>query len=132
MSSRHLLAFLLLTIPTQAQLFQSAGTIPLGQSAYYAIADFNLDGRLDLVKASAATNKLTTFLGTADGGFTPLATQVDIESPIGLVQGDYDADGRPDIIVLSASLFSEPSVRVFLGSGTGTFTARPTLLLPDL
>lgn len=123
---------MLIASSLRAQQFLPSGTILLGQSTYYAMADFNLDGRLDLVKVSAATSKLTTYLGQPDGVFTALPTQIDIDTPTGLAQGDFDADGRPDLVVLSGALFSEPSARVFLGTGTGGFTARPTLLLPDL
>jgi uncharacterized protein (TIGR03437 family) len=133
MSSRYLLALLLLAAPTQAQLFQPAGTIPLGQSAYYAIADFNLDGRPDLIKASAANGTLTLYLGAADGGFlSPQLAPISIDTPTAVLQGDYDGDGKPDVVVLSASLFSEPSARIYVGNGAGAFTAKPTLLLPDL
>jgi uncharacterized protein (TIGR03437 family) len=132
MPRRYLLAFLLLAVSAQAQIFQPAGTIQLGPSAYYVIADFNLDGRLDIAKASGSNSKLSSFLGGTDGNFALVSTQLDIETPLGLYQGDYDGDGKPDVVVVSGSLFSEPSARIYLGTGTGTFTARPTLLVPDI
>ena len=132
MPSRYLLALSFLAGSALAQQFQPAGTIQLGPSAYYVVADFNLDGRLDVVKASGSNSKLSTFLGGVDGTFTSLSAQLDIETPLGLFQGDYDGDGKPDVAVVSGSLFSEPGVRIFLGTGTGTFTAKPTLLIPDI
>ncbi len=85
-----------------------------------------------MVKASGARNELSTFLGGVDGSFTPLSTILSIDTPLGLYQGDFDGDGKPDVAIVSGSLFSEPSARVYLGTGSGTFTARPTLLVPDI
>ena len=132
MSRTSLLLLLLAVVPTQAQLFQLTGYTPLGQSTYYTIADFNLDGRPDLARASALTGMLTVSLGTVDGSFAALAVApTSIDTPAGLVSGDFDNDGKMDVAVLSGGLFSSPATRVFLGSGTGTFSPRPVLLLPN-
>jgi uncharacterized protein (TIGR03437 family) len=130
MTRRQYFAFLL-AVPAFGQLFQPVGSVPFGSNGYYAIADFNLDGRLDFARASVNSH-LTLSLGSPDGTFAGVSSDTAIEAPAGLVQGDFDNDGRPDVAVFSAGLFTEPSVRVYLASTSLTFTSKPFLLLNDL
>ncbi len=129
--SRCLLFACAFALPAFGQLFQSAGQVPFGPNAYHVLADFNLDGRLDLARATVNSRLLLSF-GAADGSFAAVSSDTSIEAPVGLVQGDFDNDGRPDVAVISAGLFTGPSVRVYLISGTATFTSRPFLLLQEL
>jgi hypothetical protein len=78
-----------------------AGAIGLG------VADFDLDGRLDLVASSQTANALGVLTRkTTNDGFA-----VDIPSvtsspsgPNGVVVGDFDADGHPDVAVVADSV----------------------------
>lgn len=132
MTPRRFLALLFAVAPLQAQLFQPAGTTPLGANTAYALADFNLDGRADLVRAAALTGALTVSFGVGDGSFTTPSASVSLETTTALIPGDFDHDGKTDLAVLSAALFAEPAARILLGSGSGTFTARPALVLQTL
>src|SRR5665213_30693 len=94
-----------------------------GSTTYYAatggaaLADFNLDQKLDLIVGSQI------FLGNGDGTFqTPSANGIPFMngSPVGeLLAGDFNRDGIPDIAGIDATGNSA----IFLGSGNGTFTA---------
>jgi sugar lactone lactonase YvrE len=99
-----------------------------------AVADFNRDGNLDLVLVNACaisayctTNaQLTILLGDGQGGFTPSTSNPSVNGySDGVVVGDFNGDGIPDLAVPSPN-FAQPdnaSVAIFLGNGDGTFTA---------
>ncbi|TAE30503.1 MAG: T9SS C-terminal target domain-containing protein [Candidatus Kapaibacterium sp.] len=82
-----------------------------------ATADFNNDGRLDIVVTNeGGTRGYAVFLGGAGGVFTPLAP-VGVPALQGNVAtGDFNNDGNVDI-----AIGCSPDVRVFLGMGTGAF-----------
>jgi hypothetical protein len=81
-------------------------------------ADFNGDGKLDIVSAGVGGNQIAVLLGNGNGTFQaqqvfPTGTQ-----PISVVQGDFNGDGKLDLAVANES---SASVSVLLGNGDGTF-----------
>jgi hypothetical protein len=90
-----------------------------------AIADFNKDGKLDLVLSSTDFNgSLSTppliFLGSGTGTFgtgKPLPTVSTV--PLHMVAADIDGDGKTDLVIGTCCGFAAMSV-VF-GKGNGTF-----------
>jgi VCBS repeat protein len=82
-------------------------------------ADFNGDGKPDL--AGAGANVVSVMLGNGDGTFRPKT-----DFPIGMqtqavAAGDFNSDGRVDLVVtLNTPQFS---LALLTGTGTGTFNA---------
>jgi len=82
-------------------------------------ADFNGDGKLDLVTANLGTNTMSVFLGNGDGTF-----QRDTLYGGGggycafLAVGDLDEDGHLDFVVTH---WAQDTMAVFLNRGDGTF-----------
>ena len=89
---------------------------------WVATGDFNNDGLADIVNVTS-TGLVLARLGNGDGSF-----QAAVNPPTGLAYtqaavGDVNNDGKQDIIALSNS---GNEIDIYLGDGTGTFTALPT------
>jgi hypothetical protein len=82
--------------------------------AQQVTADFNQDGKLDLVCSDG-----TVLLGNGDGTFrtgTPL--NLNGTKPSLIATADFNGDGKPDVLLTGSSTFF---LYVFLGNGDGTF-----------
>ena len=92
-------------------------------------ADFNADGRFDLAVTQAVVSKTTAdllcgpspsvgvFAGVSLAHTPPCIAAGD--DPIAVQSADFDADGRPDLAIVSGAA---QGLRIFKGQGDGTFT----------
>ncbi|MDZ4842228.1 MAG: VCBS repeat-containing protein [Hyphomicrobium aestuarii] len=98
-----------------------------------AVADFNGDGRVDVIvvmgRQSAAVGGAFVFIADADGTLKP-PVQIDGATNLkALAVGDLDADGRADIAVggLDPQFYSSGNVlrgvRVYRGNADGSFSS---------
>ena len=100
------------------------------QVASVALADLNLDGKLDIVDAVGTSNSVYVKLGNGDGTFTANVGYTTASSPSGIAVSDLNGDGKPDLAVTAAN---GNAVSVLIGTGTGSFNAKvdyPTGLSP--
>ena len=89
----------------------------------FAVADFNLDGRLDLATCLQATTGVSVFLGNGDGTFAaPLFFDAgNTGTNAGPVfSADLNLDRKPDLVM---STYSGISVLLGEGNGSRTYTA---------
>jgi FG-GAP-like repeat len=93
-----------------AKQFWSSTSIP----QEIAAADFNHDGKLDLV-VNLNPNGIAVMLGNGDGTFQNPVTYATDELPTGLTVADLNGDGIPDIVATGSQ------IDVFIGKGDGTF-----------
>jgi len=92
-----------------------------------AVGDFNADGKLDLAVANNNSNlsgTVSILLGNSDGTF-----QMHVDYPVGMgpysvAVGDFNRDGKLDLVV--ANYPSVFTVSVLLGNGDGTFQSQVT------
>ncbi len=87
------------------------------------VGDFNGDGRLDVVVANTKSDDISVLAGNGDGTFQPakntVVTNSYLESPKQVIAGDFNGDGRLDLVVR----LSENEIELLLGRGDGTFQA---------
>jgi hypothetical protein len=118
-------ALLLSSGPAAATLTHEGIPYPTGSAPYSVyVADFNLDGRPDLVTANGDSANASVFLRNVVAGFTqeggsPFATA----TSSGAV-GDVNGDGRPDLVVAG---YVEGVVVVRVRSAIGGFASEPNI-----
>ena len=83
--------------------FQRPLAFQVGSNAsFLAVADFNLDGKLDLAVANAGSDTVSILLGIGNGTFE-LLQSFDVGSgPAWIGVTDLNGDGKPDLIVANS------------------------------
>jgi hypothetical protein len=108
--------------PSQT-LFPSAFTTPISFDgsatvARIAVADFNHDGKPDLVVAEFGTGRIRVLLSDGLGAFAWPGSVIAISHPNAIAVADFDGDGNLDLAVAS---YDENSVTILRGDGLGNF-----------
>jgi len=110
--------------------FTLGSTIPTSDLPYYIrSADFNGDGRDDLVVAHVDSSKLSVLLGNGNGTFRTALTVPTIGKPFSVVAARINSDNIFDLVVGSYAPSSGPGsghVQVLSGNGDGTFSSTGT------
>jgi len=100
--------------------------MPQDQGAFdVAVADFDADGKDDVATIASTTGGFgpIIFLHSNGDGTVSITQQVANTQEGELVTGDFNADGKQDVVFSSND---NPNVKAFLGNGDGTFTQGPT------
>jgi len=101
--------------------FAPAVNFPVGHAPFaVAVAEFNGDGKLDLVVANAGSDDVTILLGDGQGGFleasgSPVSAG---GGPFSVATADFNGDGKIDLAVAN---YDSGNVSIFLGDGRGGF-----------
>lgn len=89
-----------------------------------AAADFNGDGKQDVVVTNSTTSNVSVLLGNGNGTFT-LKSSTCVGStlcagvPVAVAVADFNGDGKLDLAVAN---YDDVSISILLGKGDGTFT----------
>ncbi|MBL9213892.1 MAG: VCBS repeat-containing protein [Opitutaceae bacterium] len=99
------------------------------------IADFNRDGRLDIIIGGYLTNQVITFWGGADGYRLDRQTSLPYTAPIDLEAADFNGDGWLDLVVASyedrVSATHDSGLSIFWG-GPGGWKQSASQWLPAM
>jgi hypothetical protein len=103
-----MLAVVCAPLKAQVSFFQPPQYAGSGSAVF--VADFNSDGKPDLLSSDGAMN-----LGKGDGTFTPGTSVSGASLPV-LAVTDFNGDGKPDLLEQGTG-----TLLVLLGNGDGTF-----------
>lgn len=97
--------------------FRQPTLVQGNQIVAIAVADVNLDGKLDLITTQSSSPGLQVYLGKGDGTFSAVPPQKYPGEGMGpIVVSDLNGDGKPDFIIFAAF-----EGTLCLGNGDGTF-----------
>jgi hypothetical protein len=95
--------------------FRPSIDTPTAGARSIAAADFNGDGKLDLLVATGDSGTIQLLLNKGDGTF--VVSDTGAPAFVGMLVGDFNRDGKQDFIAGGS---------VMLGNGDGTFTLGPS------
>ncbi len=110
----------------QSPINQTIASIP----SNFAVADFNLDGNLDLATCLQLTDSVAVFLGNGDGTFAAPSffdTGTSTQNIGPVYSADLNGDHKPDLVVQQFATLSI-GIAVLLGKGNGSFHPFNTVL----
>src|ERR1700682_492007 len=112
---------MLMGIDALAAQFSRATYYSAGLRPYQVVAThLTNSGNLDLAVADYLSNQIIVLLGKGDGTFqTPL--KFSLPNPVALAAGDFNGDGKEDLVVVEYGGTGESAVAILLGDGTGKF-----------
>jgi hypothetical protein len=102
------------TFNPQVKYSSGNGTDPVAIAA----ADFNGDGKPDLVVVNSATKNVSVLMNTGTGTFNAPVKYTVGTNPSAVAVGDLNGDGVADIAVTNSG---SSTVTVLINNGTGTF-----------
>jgi hypothetical protein len=94
-------------------------------AASVVVADFDANGTSDLAIANSSSVNVTILLGNGAGDFSPAPTSPEPAGsmPQTVAVGDFNADGRPDLVAADQGT---STLAILIGTGGGDFTAAAT------
>lgn len=111
--------------------FRAGLAYPLGTSVSgFATADFNRDGNLDVAAGvSGGASTVAVLLGDGSGNLSP-GVSIGTLPVAQLFTGDFNGDGKADILFVGYAGFGSTAFNVYPGNGDGTFQALITTTVP--
>ena len=131
---RSAVSALLLTLcaalaPAATLQYKPATTIATGfqNLSGLAVADFNGDGKPDIAVTDSYGKNVVIYLNKGDGTFaSPVSTPLTIDDSVGLLLvGDFNEDGRPDLV--AATISGDQVLLPLMSKGDGTFNVGQAL-----
>jgi hypothetical protein len=93
---------------------------------YWAVGDFNRDGKSDLV-ASVGPTEIAVLLAVGGGSFAPAVTYDTSSTPSVVAVGDFNGDSYPDVAMLLDEETASSSLTLRMNQHDGTLGAEITV-----
>jgi hypothetical protein len=114
----------------QNAIVSSVHTDPINNQGFMATADFNGDGKPDVLTLEAFGDGYEVLLGNGDGTFQPPVVTV-LPSGFSLAVGDFNGDGKADLVTSAySSKTGTTELTIYLGNGDGTFSQGAQYSIP--
>jgi hypothetical protein len=132
---RHAAIVSALVIASSTACFAQTGfttkTYTVPRNSVLRSADFNKDGKPDLLITGGSTPSTVILLNDGSGGFLPpVAIPGTGVAPVQI--GDMNGDGFPDIVGCGpGASASNSNLLIYLNDGTGKFTVSQTVPIPS-
>jgi hypothetical protein len=115
--------------PGSTGAFTVHGSTGVGSDGDIVVGDFNNDGKLDFATVNSGNGTVAIELGNGTGGFSAASGSpysVPFSYPSGIVMGDFNDDGKQDLVVVGNNGPGNTSrYAVLLGTGSGAFAVNP-------
>lgn len=108
--------------------FTAATSVDAPSPIALASADFNRDGKSDVVTAYLEGGSVRVRLGDGTGGFGAAANFPVGQSPRSLALGDFNLDGKTDIAVARSAVSGPSGISILLGDVGGGFASAPDVI----
>ena len=105
-----------------ADLFLAAKNYDAGMPTSVATADFNGDGKPDIVASNGGLSSVNVLMNNGDGTFAPAVPYGVGYHPQAIAVADFNGDGKPDIVAGN----TDNTISVLINQGDGTFAAAVT------
>ncbi|MBA3913821.1 MAG: VCBS repeat-containing protein [Acidobacteriales bacterium] len=94
-----------------------------GTPVSVAVGDLNTGAKPDIVIATSTDAFVSAYLGNGDGTFQPRLTSAALDRAMQVLLGDFDADGKLDVVLVRGNSYSNKDAAAILlpGKGDGTF-----------
>ena len=108
--------------------FQARQTLSTGTGPdSVAVADFNGDGKSDLVTMDEANDTASVLLGNSNGTFQARRVFSTGDQPWSVTVADFNSDGAKDLVTANYGNGNGNTASVILGNGNGTFQAEEAI-----
>jgi hypothetical protein len=92
--------------------------------------DFNGDGKMDLLVMDDYSKGFSILLGNGDGSFRPAVDTPLNYTVLSLAVGDFNRDGKTDVVVTTNGNGQNVSMDIYLSNGNGTFRPGEKYAIP--
>ena len=89
-------------VSAQTYLYNQARLGVGNKPSSITVADFNGDGRLDLVVTNESDDTVSVVLSRPDGSFAPKVDYTVGTAPVALVSGDFNGDHILDLAAINS------------------------------